>query len=253
MRSYLNVWICLALTAAFIPAVSPGSAETGMAVSDRNNGGPSDGLDGVLEDDGSVATPVMPLADVDHNGAANGSGIAIIFSFPPNGAIDAGVPFDSAGVPVGAWDSIAITFDGDASALTADDFAISVTLGTPPSIVEVQHSGATVTLVLDSAIPAAAWTIFTHIESDTFTALGFLPGDVNADCISTSNDILTLIDNFNGVIDPLPIWSADVDRSGGVSASDVLRVIDLFNGAGEYDVWLGVVLCPEGCPEFGCP
>ena len=253
MRSYVNVWICLALTAAFIPGVSPGSVETGMAVSDRNNSGPSDGFDGTLEDDGSVASPVAPLADVDRDGAANGSGIAIIFSFPPNGAINAGAPFDSAGVPVGAWDSISITFDGDASALTADDFAISVTLGTPPGIVEVQHSGATVTLVLDSWIMAGAWTIFTHVESDTFTALGFLPGDVNADCFSSSNDILTLIDNFNGVIDPLPMWSTDLNGDGLINASDILALIDLLNGAGAFGVWLGVALCPDGCPEFGCP
>lgn len=257
MRSYLNVWICLALTAAFIPAVSPGSAETGVAVSDQNSSGPSDDVDGVVEDDrsvaGSVANPVAALADVDRDGVANGSGIAIIFSYPPNGAINASVPFISEGVPVGAWNSIAITFDADASALTADDFVISVTLGAPPSIVEVQHFGATVTLILDSGITAGAWTIFTHVESDTFTALGFLPGDVNADCFSSSNDILTLLDNFNGAIDPLPMWSTDLNNDSLINASDVLALIDLLNGAGQFGVWLGASLCPDGCPEFGCP
>ncbi len=46
---------------------------------------------------------------------------------------------------------------------------------------------------------------------------------------------------LNGVVEPLfDIYSTDVDHSGAFGAADVLRVIDLLNGAIPYIVWLGV-------------
>jgi hypothetical protein len=37
-------------------------------------------------------------------------------------------------------------------------------------------------------------------------------------------------------------WQADVDRSSVVAPLDILAVIDLLNGAGEFDSWIGVSL-----------
>ncbi|MCH7704854.1 MAG: FG-GAP repeat protein [Planctomycetes bacterium] len=193
--------------------------------------------------------------DADGNGIPDECelAIAIIAADPPHGAIDARQPFLPDGSNLAGWDSVAITFDGDASSLSVEDFAITVTSGSPPSIIDVIPAGDTVTLVLDTIITPGAWTIFTHVPSDTFTTLGYLPADVGGDCVSLPSDILTLIDALNGAIDPLPIWSTDVDRSGIANAIDILRVIDLLNGANLYDNWLGVELCPDGCPELGCP
>ncbi len=54
-----------------------------------------------------------------------------------------------------------------------------------------------------------------------------------------------LIDVLNDVIDPTPpSYQTDTDRSDVTNPSDVLRVIDLLNGAGAYDVYLGATL-PE--------
>ena len=83
--------------------------------------------------------------------------------------------------------------------------------------------------------------------------MAYLPADVNGDCFSSTNDVLTLIDALNGAIDPLEEWSSDIDRSGATNSADVLRTLDLLNGAQVYDEWAGVALCPDGCPEFGCP
>ena len=48
---------------------------------------------------------------------------------------------------------------------------------------------------------------------------------------------------LNGVTD-LAEYKTDTDRSGASNATDILRVIDLLNGAGAYDPYLNAVL-PE--------
>ena len=55
-------------------------------------------------------------------------------------------------------------------------------------------------------------------------------------------DIVRLIDFINDVGDPLPVWSSDTDRSDLVNPTDVLRTIDILNGAGCMDPWNGVSL-----------
>lgn len=164
--------------------------------------------------------------------------VAIISSFPPDGAIDARQPHDLNGLnPVG-WDSIDLTFDGVASLLTPASFAISVEpAGAAPAITSVFVNGNTATLFFDSIIPLRSWTRITHLASDTSVRLGYLPGDVNGNGMADNKDILSLIDALNGIGTPRPIWSLDLDRSGQARASDVLRVIDLLNGAAAFEVY----------------
>ncbi|MCH8244262.1 MAG: hypothetical protein IH897_16875 [Planctomycetes bacterium] len=164
---------------------------------------------------------------------------------PPDGSIDARQPSQPDGSDPKGWDSVELTFDEETAGLLASDFTISVDPpGTAPGIQMLTTNGNTVTLKLDSAIPVAAWTIITHNDSNTSVRLGYLPADVNNDRLSSSADILALIDSINGVGDPLPIWQRDINRSGVVSLSDILRVIDLLNGAGAYDPFITVSL-PE--------
>ena len=47
-----------------------------------------------------------------------------------------------------------------------------------------------------------------------------------------------LIDALNGSV-PLPLSSTDSDRSGVVQPQDLLRLIDLLNGAGAFEPWNG--------------
>jgi hypothetical protein len=44
------------------------------------------------------------------------------------------------------------------------------------------------------------------------------------------------------------MWQCDIDRSGQCAPPDILSLVDLLNGAGMYDVWLGRTLPP--CPSM---
>ncbi|MFQ5414089.1 MAG: hypothetical protein ACE5E6_06485 [Phycisphaerae bacterium] len=170
--------------------------------------------------------------------------LSIVSSAPPNDAIDARQPFEPDGSNVSGWDSIAITFNGDASCVTADAFDITTDPQAPqdPSVMNVTIDGSTATLTFDQIIPELAWTTITFVQTGDSTRIGFLPADAGNDGISNANDVLTLIDNLNGVIDPLTDYQCDIDRSGICNANDVLRDIDLLNGAGEYPVYNGASL-----------
>lgn len=170
--------------------------------------------------------------------------LLIVSSEPPDGAIDARQPSQPDGSDVAGWDSLFLTFSGNAEALGAKDFAVTTDPpGRTPSIMDVIALNEGVVLQFDQIIPLKAWTIVTHEASGSSVRIGFLPADVNNDRISNANDVLFLIDILNGVIDPPPpAYQTDTNRSGATNASDVLRVIDLLNGAGEFEVWLGANL-----------
>jgi hypothetical protein len=187
----------------------------------------------------------------------------IVSSDPPNCAIDARQPSDPAFNPPpdqgcrnpAGWRSISVTFDGDATGLAPDDFTVEVHPGpaAAPAIIAVNSTADpnTVVLELDGFIPTGKWTCITHDDSGTGVCLGFLPGDVNGDRTTGPVDILAVIDNLNGQVQPpYPIWQCDVDRSGVCGPADILRVIDLLNGADCYDPWLGIPLpqCAACCP-----
>ena len=173
--------------------------------------------------------------------------IAILSSEPTDGAIDARQPSEPDGSSATGWSSIVLYFDGDASSLVAEDFSVSQVggEGSPPTVVAVIPSDADPTkvgLLLSDEIGLGAWTVITHVASDTSMRIGYLPADVNNDRLSNANDVLALIDFLNGVGGALEDYQTDTDRSGAANASDILRVIDLLNGAGVYDEWLGATL-----------
>ncbi|MFQ5413666.1 MAG: hypothetical protein ACE5E6_04325 [Phycisphaerae bacterium] len=181
-------------------------------------------------------------------GPAGMEGLTIVSSDPPDNAIDARQPSDPDGANPAGWDGIVLTFDGDTAGLTSDDFTVVPDVpGMPPLPVTVTTDGNTATLQFGDPypvfIPTGAWTVVTHLPSESSVRIGYLPADVNNDRLSNANDILALIDDLNGVSDPpRPDYQCDTDRSGACNANDVLRVIDLLNGAGAYDIWLGATL-----------
>lgn len=64
------------------------------------------------------------------------------------------------------------------------------------------------------------------------------PGNVNDDFAVNSQDILDLLPALDG--STLGAWgflSSDIDRSGEVTPLDLLDLIDLMNGAEEYEAW----------------
>ena len=53
--------------------------------------------------------------------------------------------------------------------------------------------------------------------------------------------------NLNPSLAP---WQCDLNRSGGCTAADLLRAIDLLNGGGDsYDEWLDRTIFPPDCPS----
>lgn len=181
---------------------------------------------------------------------------AIVSSLPTNCAIDARRPNNPAtpGIPEG-WNSIQLTFDCDTANQVAGDYQVSVVAtGTPPAgptVSSVVSNGATATLNLSGPIPPGAWTCFTHIPSGIQRCFGFLPADVNGGRTSAPTDILTLVDNLNGILVPaLSPHQCDLDRSGVCLPPDILTEVDMLNGTNSFANWNGrsIPVCPSAGP-----
>lgn len=170
--------------------------------------------------------------------------LTLVASSPPSGAIDARQTSDPDGSDPAGWDTVDMTFDGAATAVTPSDFTVTSTSGAAPTVTGVTPNGNVATVQLSTFIPAGAWTTITHTPSNTSTRLGYLPGDVTADRTSSPLDILALIDFLNGIGIARPEWSTDLDRSAQTNPADILRLIDLLNGAGALEPWNGATLPP---------
>ena len=172
---------------------------------------------------------------------------AIIDGNPPPDAIDARQPtLPNTSTPAG-WKSIDMTFNGDTCLQLITDFAVAELGGTPPApfpAIRQPLSDRSVRLTLTATIEPGAWTRITEVTSGANVRIGFLPGDVNAGGRSDENDVTALANHLTGSIAPLPIWSTDIDRSGLATPADLLRVIDLLNGADPSGPWLDRTVPP---------
>jgi hypothetical protein len=171
--------------------------------------------------------------------------LEILSSIPHNEAIDARQPHPINGGSAAGWDTMTLTFNGAVAALVADDFLLNQDGGDLPAPGISQLTivdETTVDLHLDDPVRAGAWTTFTFAPTGSEIRVGYLPGDVDADATSGPLDILALIDHLNGVSEPLPAWSTDINRTDLTDPQDILRVIDLLNGADAFDPWNGVSL-----------
>jgi len=171
----------------------------------------------------------------------------------PNCAIDARQPHSAynSNILLG-WDRLVLIFECDKAALRRDslDFVVRSAGGKETTrAVPIQASGGNYQVVVefDDPIPPGEWTCVQHEASGREWCAGFLPGDVNQDRLVSAGDVLALIDSINLVPGrDLPPYATDIDRSNETNASDILRLIDLLNGAGDFDAWLSrsLPLCP---------
>lgn len=177
--------------------------------------------------------------------AAIAQPIQIIDSIPINGYIDARHPSELDGSnPVGL-NEVILRFDRSIGDLPPTDLSVTLegSAGAAPTIDQINPlADDTVEVLFSSPIPPGAWTVITHQPSGTSVRVGYLPGDVNGDRMSSPVDILALIDSLNGVGPVLLISSTDMNRSGLAEPSDILRLVDLLNGADAFDVWNGATL-----------
>lgn len=171
---------------------------------------------------------------------------------PTDCDVDGRQPHDIASaVPAQGITSIDVTFSNPCNAATdlmASNFTLTLTPagGTPPTVTNVAGSGNTATLTLSAPIPPQKWTCVTsNTAPGSQTCVGFLPGDVNANLTANTADVTAAINSLNGTV-PEPPIGTDTNRSSIHTAEDLVRLLDLFNGGGAYSPLLNTTL--PACP-----
>lgn len=169
--------------------------------------------------------------------------LAIVASEPPNGAIDARIPSDPAATMGFGWNTVQISLNGEVCGATPSDFTVIEENGAPPApgvMDVVQLTPSSYELVLTDMLEPGAWTTVTHVPSGSSTRIGFLPGDVNGNKASNVADVAALVAILDGASNTE--WSSDIDRSGSVTAADLITLVDVLNGAQAYIDWDGFKL-----------
>ncbi len=179
-----------------------------------------------------------------------------LVSTPPNCAIDARQPNDVDGSNPAGWDTVTFTAapGGDCTGLTASDFTLSEV---PPDlslgrnrVTGVTVNGDTITVQFRDMITVGSWTCVRYLGSGGGrVCFGHLPADVGNEGLSSADDVMTMLDCLANP-GSCEMYQCDTDRSGGCGAADILRTIDLLNGAGSLGMWMGEVIgngaaCPS--------
>lgn len=171
-----------------------------------------------------------------------------IMTIPPNCAIDARQATEPNGSVRAGWDTIDIRFNGNTAMLISEDFRLSRPgLGVSP-ICGLELQGVVATVDLCHAVLLSGWTCILYIPDLTRICIAHLPADVMNDRVAGAQDIAALAANLDGEVVPaFRPWQCDADRSGVCGPADILRAVDLLNGAAAFDVWLEAAL--PGCPS----
>ena len=116
--------------------------------------------------------------------------------------------------------------------------------GSPNAITGIDdHGDGTFTLHLARPItPGSITTVSATLDDGSVVSAQYTshPGNVNGDISADENDVLLLLDSLSGTVSPpLDQFNSDIDHSGQSSPADILRLIDLLNGADGYNSWLG--------------
>lgn len=170
---------------------------------------------------------------------------AIVAGDPPIGAIDARQPSDPQATVGFGWNVFDITLNGEVCAAVPADFTVIEDGGgaPTPAVTNVQQLSATnFRLTLNQFIEPGAWTEIRHNPTGASMFVGFLPGDVNSDGTTNATDVAALAAFLGGQGASLPPWATDLDRSGTTTPADLVRLIDLMNGAEWFIDWNGFSL-----------
>jgi len=202
--------------------------------------------------DCTTACPPCNMADLTGVVFADADPIpADPFDRPGNCAIDAREPhnINDANARNG-WDRLVLSYSCDPAltGLVAGDFSVSVGSRAVASLV-IDSVADTLTVMFDDLMTPGEWTCIAHAASGSEWCAGYLPADANQNRTSASNDVLALINSINlapGFV--LPMYASDINRSDVITGADILRLIDLLNGAGDFNPWITqqLPLCPSG-------
>lgn len=188
----------------------------------------------------------------------------VVDTYPANCENDARYPYGPNDLPSDinarlGMDSVDVTMapGTPVGVLVPEDFLYrspqSVFNPPVPVSVEVLHD-TTVRVTFDKKFPQLRWNCLAMpckgiLLTDWIACWGRLPGDVDNSGVTSASDILEIIDNLNGVINPpLETYSCDIDVSGQCNATDILGVIDLLNGASHFQIYNNMAQPGDGCP-----
>lgn len=189
-------------------------------------------------------------------------------TFPTDGAVDAREDVDEAtGIPLGieVFGASFTCFVGIAPTGNppgALDFQVTDTTGQELVVMAVASQDACfldyAVIIADPQRPGEWTTIAVTVEelyvqgmSPAFAALvadvGFLPGDVDGTTWTDVFDVAALRQALmqGGGLTPVTELSLDIDRSGMLTAYDLIREMDLLNGANTTRSWNGILLPPK--------
>lgn len=109
----------------------------------------------------------------------------------------------------------------------------------PNAIAKVTDLGdGSYEILLQRPITPYAVTTISYGQENSISYISH-PANVNADSASSAVDILDLINILNGTFkSPWGLFSSDIDHSNSNNPADILREIDLLNGAGEFTSYM---------------
>ncbi len=100
----------------------------------------------------------------------------------------------------------------------------------------------TLTITLLRPITPGAVTTITYLGSGATASFIAHPGNVNRDGFSNAADITAMLDCVANAVagaEACDEWQCDADHSDRCTPADVLRVIDIENGAAQHHRWMG--------------
>lgn len=172
---------------------------------------------------------------------------------PPLDVVDARYPFDpfiNTFAPVGI-SSIQVQGPPGADSVC---WSFCDTLSSGNDILNVVENNGTYTITLINPIELGVCSTITYTDESamkTRTKLIAHPANTNglalADPVVDVNEMMSIL---NGSMPAFGIYSADLDHTGTIGPGDLLALIDLLNGSGPLDPWLGTLL-PDcaNCPQ----
>lgn len=179
----------------------------------------------------------------------------IVSADPRDCGLDARQSPPGAG-PAGEIDAILVKFLCALEGAVQADFEVFHVPAQDPAVAidHIMVEDNEVHVMLDAAIPLQKWTCLRHIPSDSQTCVGYLPGDVNNDEISTAEDVVALVADLDAGLMAIPQQSltliqCDLDRSGECTPQDILRAIDLLGGEDQMFASWNNNPMPAPCPS----
>ncbi len=167
----------------------------------------------------------------------------IISMTPAECSVDPRQPSEPNGTPLYGWDSMELMFrlpGCRTETLGLENFAVTqIPSGFPRiGIASLEPNGRFLTVRFSRIIVPERWTcldFFPDGGGSQRLCLGSLPGDADDDREAlAAEDVPSIVDCVDETEVPCDTLRCDMDRSGRCAPADILRVIDLLQGADAY-------------------